>query len=114
MTQTQERVHAIADDALGTDDATGVAERIRAGEISPHEAVAAASVRSKASASAPRRSSAEGWVAVTTMTAAGARSVISFFAAATSPAVNRRASFCARSRSACARWTSQMRRRGAR
>ena len=48
MTQMQERVHAIADDALGTDDATGVAERIRAGEISPHEAVAAAIDRVRA------------------------------------------------------------------
>lgn len=45
MTQTQERVHAITDDALGTDDATGVAERIRAGEISPREAVEAAVAR---------------------------------------------------------------------
>ena len=48
MTQMQERVHAIADDALGSDDATGVAERIRAGEISPHEAVAAAIDRVRA------------------------------------------------------------------
>ena len=45
MTQTQERVHAIADDALGTDDATAVAARIRAGEISPREAVEAAVAR---------------------------------------------------------------------
>lgn len=42
------RVHAIADDALGTDDATGVAERIRAGEISPREAVDAAVERVRA------------------------------------------------------------------
>ena len=39
------RVHAFRDDALGEDDAVGVAERIRAGEISALEAVEAAITR---------------------------------------------------------------------
>ena len=39
------RVHAFVDDALGRDDATGVAERIRSGEISAAEAVEAAIAR---------------------------------------------------------------------
>ena len=38
----EKRVHAFGDDALGDDDAVGVAERIRRGEISPREAVEAA------------------------------------------------------------------------
>ena len=41
-TATSTRVHAFTDDALGRDDATGVAERIRSGEISAREAVDAA------------------------------------------------------------------------
>lgn len=40
-----ERISAFADDALGTDDATGVAERIASGEISAAEAVDAAIAR---------------------------------------------------------------------
>lgn len=40
------RVHAFSDDALGTDDATGVAERVRAGAVSPAELAAAAAARS--------------------------------------------------------------------
>ncbi len=43
-----DRVSAFADDALGTDDAVGVAARIAAGEISPLEAVEAAIARSEA------------------------------------------------------------------
>ncbi|WP_370890754.1 amidase [Janibacter sp. GXQ6167] len=39
------RVHAFVDDALGRDDATGVAERIRSGEISAAEAIEAAIAR---------------------------------------------------------------------
>lgn len=39
------RVHAFSDDALGRDDATGVAERIRAREVSPREVVDAAIAR---------------------------------------------------------------------
>lgn len=42
------RVSAFADDALGTLDATGVAEEIRAGRISPQEAVDAAIARVEA------------------------------------------------------------------
>lgn len=42
------RVHAFADDALGTGDATEVAARIAAGEISPAEAVEAAIARMEA------------------------------------------------------------------
>ncbi|WP_201465208.1 amidase [Janibacter melonis] len=42
---TQTRVHAFADDALRDDDATGVAARVRSGEISPREAVDAAIAR---------------------------------------------------------------------
>lgn len=38
-------VHAFGDDALGADDATGLAERIAAGEVSPVEAVEAAIAR---------------------------------------------------------------------
>ncbi len=43
-----DRVSAFVDDALGTDDAVGVASRITAGEISPLEAVEAAIARSEA------------------------------------------------------------------
>lgn len=43
--QPQTRVHAFGDDALGALDATGVAERIAAGEISAAEAVDAAIAR---------------------------------------------------------------------
>lgn len=39
------RVHAFTDDALGNDDAVGVAARIRSGEISPLEATRAAILR---------------------------------------------------------------------
>jgi amidase len=39
------RISAFTDDALGTDDATGVAERIASGEISAQEAVDAAIAR---------------------------------------------------------------------
>ena len=38
-------VHAFADDALGEDDATGVAERLHAGDVSPVEVVEAAIAR---------------------------------------------------------------------
>lgn len=44
---TRTRVHAFADDALGDLDATGVAERIRSGEISAAEAVDAAIARAE-------------------------------------------------------------------
>ena len=40
-----QRVHAFSDDALGDLDAVGVAERLRAGEVSPEEAVDAAIAR---------------------------------------------------------------------
>ena len=40
-----QRVHAFIDDALGRDDATGVADRIRSGEISAAEAIEAAIAR---------------------------------------------------------------------
>lgn len=36
------RLHAFRDDALGTDDATGLAERLRAGDLHPAEAMQAA------------------------------------------------------------------------
>ncbi|AKU14799.1 amidase [Luteipulveratus mongoliensis] len=50
MTETRvdTRVHAFTDDALGEHDATGVAELIRAGQISAQEAVDAAIARSGA------------------------------------------------------------------
>lgn len=41
------RVHAFADDALGDDDAVGVAQRIRRGEVSAGEVVAAAIERAE-------------------------------------------------------------------
>lgn len=47
-TESSTRVHAFTDDALGDHDATGVAERIRSGEISAAEAVDAAIARSEA------------------------------------------------------------------
>ena len=43
-----EVVHAFGDDALGYDDATGVAERLAAGEVSPVEVVEAAIARIEA------------------------------------------------------------------
>jgi amidase len=46
MTQSP-RVHAFADDALGDHDAVGLAEEIRAGRISPAEAVTAAIARAE-------------------------------------------------------------------
>lgn len=45
MTATHTRVSAFTDDALGSDDATGVAERIASGDISAEEAVEAAIAR---------------------------------------------------------------------
>ncbi|CAN7221032.1 amidase [Knoellia sp. LjRoot47] len=45
MTAATTRISAFTDDALGTDDATGVAERIARGEISAQEAVDAAIAR---------------------------------------------------------------------
>lgn len=45
--QTGIRVHAFTDDALGDDDASGVAARIRSGEISAAEAVDAAIARAE-------------------------------------------------------------------
>jgi amidase len=39
------RVHAFIDDALGTDDAVALAARVRSGEVSPEELVAAAITR---------------------------------------------------------------------
>ncbi|KGN37204.1 amidase [Knoellia subterranea] len=48
MTAATTRVSAFTDDALGTDDATGVAERIARGEISASEAVDAAIARVEA------------------------------------------------------------------
>lgn len=46
-TQTASRVHAFTDDALGRDDATAVAARIRTGQISAREAVEAAIARAE-------------------------------------------------------------------
>lgn len=48
MTAATTRISAFTDDALGTDDATGVAERIASGEISALEAVDAAITRVEA------------------------------------------------------------------
>lgn len=45
---TEARTHAFTDDALGDHDAVGVADRIRAGEISATEAIEAAIARSAA------------------------------------------------------------------
>lgn len=42
------RIHAYGDDALGDSDAVGLAERIRAGEVSPAELVEAAIARTEA------------------------------------------------------------------
>ena len=47
METTNQRVHAFTDDALGEDDATGVAARIASGAISASEAVDAAIARSE-------------------------------------------------------------------
>lgn len=41
------RVHAFADDALGTDDAVAMAARVRSGDVSPDELVAAAIARAE-------------------------------------------------------------------
>ncbi|KNX38900.1 amidase [Luteipulveratus halotolerans] len=47
-TQVTTRIHAFRDDALGDDDATAIAERIRRGDLSAEEAVDAAIARSGA------------------------------------------------------------------
>ncbi|GAB3109682.1 amidase [Janibacter alkaliphilus] len=44
---TGHRVHAVTDDALGDLDATGVAQRLRAGEVSPGEVLEAALARTE-------------------------------------------------------------------
>ncbi|NLA35323.1 MAG: amidase [Actinobacteria bacterium] len=44
----QHRVHAFGDDALGTDDAVALAERIRSGEVHPKELLEAAIARANA------------------------------------------------------------------
>ncbi len=47
MSDGQIRVHAFTDDALGSDDAVGLAQRVRAGEVSPAELATAAAARSR-------------------------------------------------------------------
>ena len=42
------RIHAFGDDALGDLDAVGLVEKLRAGEVSPHELVEAAIARTEA------------------------------------------------------------------
>jgi amidase len=45
--QSQQRVHAFTDDALGEHDAVGLVEELRAGRVSPREVVDAAIARTE-------------------------------------------------------------------